>query len=81
MVVEVGLTPVEPLAEVDVKVPGVTEILVAPEVDQLSVLLDPELMLVGLAEKELMVGLLPAGFTVMVSLKVEEPEEFVAVRV
>jgi hypothetical protein len=81
VVVEVGLTLVEPVAELEVKVPGVMEIVVAPEVDQLRVLLEPELIPVGLAVKELMVGLLPAGFTVIVSLKVEEPKEFLAVRV
>jgi hypothetical protein len=56
VVVAVGLTLVEPLADVDVKVPGVMEMLVAPDVAQLSVLLVPELMLVGLAVKELIVG-------------------------
>ena len=58
MVVAVGLTLVEPLADVDVNVPGVMAMLVAPVVAQLSVLLEPEVMLVGLAVKEVMVGLL-----------------------
>ncbi|MGA3011046.1 MAG: hypothetical protein ABSD72_12375 [Terracidiphilus sp.] len=65
MVVVVGLTVVEPLADVDVKVPGVMAILVAPFVDQLSVLLEPEAILAGLGVKELIVGTLPA-FTVTV---------------
>ncbi len=75
-----GLTLVEPLADVDVKVPGVMAMLVAPVVDQLSVLLEPEEMLVGLAVKELMVGLL-AAVTVTVSIDVVEPVALVAVRV
>jgi hypothetical protein len=56
MVVAAGLMLVEPLAEVDVNVPGVMAILVAPAAAQLSVLLVPELMLVGLAVKEVIVG-------------------------
>jgi hypothetical protein len=57
VVVAVGLTVVDPLAEVEVKVPGVMEMLVAPVAAQLSVLLEPEAMLVGLAVKEVIVGL------------------------
>ncbi|HTT34044.1 MAG TPA: hypothetical protein VMH48_10620 [Methylomirabilota bacterium] len=75
-----GLTFVEPVAEVDVNVPGVMAMVVAPLVVQLRVLLEPEVMLVGLAEKELIVGALPA-FTVTVTFKVLEPVEFVAVSV
>ena len=56
MVVTVGLTLVEPLADVDVKVPGAMAILVAPVTIQLNVLLVPEAMLVGFAVKEAMVG-------------------------
>ena len=78
MVVAVGLTLVEPLPDVDVKVPGVIAILVAPVVTQLSVLLEPELMLVGLAVNELIFGLLT---TVTVTAAVVEPAAFVAVRV
>ena len=59
MVVAVGLTLVEPLADVDVNVPGVIAILVAPVVAQFSVLLEPEAMLVGLAVNELIVGAEP----------------------
>ena len=80
MVVAVGLTLVEPLADVDVNVPGVMAMLVAPVVAQLSVLLEPEVMLVGLAVKELIVGLL-AVFTVTVSVDVVEPAALVAVSV
>ena len=54
--VEVGLTLVEPLAAVDVNAPGVMEMLEDPVVDQLSVLLEPEFIPVGFAEKEAMVG-------------------------
>jgi hypothetical protein len=50
---------VEPLADVDVNVPGVMAILVAPAAAQLSVLLVPELMLVGSAVKEVIVGTEP----------------------
>jgi hypothetical protein len=78
VVVAVGLTLVDPLPDVDVKVPGVMAILVAPVVTQLSVLLEPELMLVGLAVNELIVGLLT---TVTVTVAVVEPMAFVAVRV
>jgi hypothetical protein len=59
VVVAVGLTLVEPLADVDVNVPGVMAMLVAPLVAQLSVLLEPVLMLVGLAVKEVIVGAEP----------------------
>jgi hypothetical protein len=56
--------------------------LVAPVVAQLSVLLEPEVMLAGLAVKELIVGLLGgAAFTVTVSVDVAEPAAFVAVSV
>jgi hypothetical protein len=73
VVVAVGLTLVEPLAKVEVKLPGVRAIVVAPLVDQFRLLLEPELMLLGLAEKVLIVGLLPAAFTVTVTVIVDEP--------
>jgi hypothetical protein len=79
VVVEAGLTLVEPVADVEVKVPGAMAIEVAPVVDQLRELLEPELMLVGLAEKEFMVGLAGAGETVTVVVMVTEPAELVAV--
>jgi hypothetical protein len=81
VVVAVGLTLVEPLAAVEVKVPGVMTMLVAPLVAQLSVLLVPEVMLVGLAIKELMVGRLGGGITVTVAVAVTEPVALVAVSV
>ena len=80
MVVAVGLTLVEPLAEVDVNVPGVMAILVAPLVDQLNVLLVPEVIVVGLAAKVLIVGLL-AAFTLTVCVEVTDPAASVAVSV
>jgi hypothetical protein len=52
----------------------------APEVTQLSRLLEPELMLVGLAVNELIVGI-AAVVTVTVAVAVFEPEELVAVSV
>jgi hypothetical protein len=53
----VGLTLVEPLAELDVKLPGVMAREVAPVVAQLRVLLVPEFTLVGLALKDEIAGL------------------------
>jgi hypothetical protein len=80
VVVAVGLTLVEPLADVDANVPGAMARLVAPVVAQLSVLLEPEVILVGLTVKELITGLL-AVFTVTVSTDVVEPAALVAVSV
>lgn len=59
MVVAVGLILVEPLADVEVNVPGVMAIVVAPVAAQLSALLVPEFMVVGFAAKELTVGAEP----------------------
>jgi hypothetical protein len=72
---------VEPLADVDVNDPGVIATPVAPVVAQLRVLLDPALMLVGLAVKDVIVGLADAAVTVTVVVEVVEPVEFVAVSV
>ncbi len=80
MVVADGLTSVEPLADVEVNVPGVMAILVAPIVAQLSMLLEPEEIVVGLAVKELIVGL-PEILNVTVTVDVEEPLALVAVSV
>ena len=71
---------VEPLADVDVNEPGLMELDVAPDVVQLRVLLEPASMLVGLAVKELIVGLVGA-VTVTVTVEVVEPATSVAVRV
>ena len=59
MVVAVGLTLADPLAAVEVKLPGVMAIVVAPVAAQLRVLLPPELMVVGLAANEPIVGAVP----------------------
>ena len=80
MVVAVGLTLVELLANVEVNVPGVMAILVASVVAQLNVLLEPEVIPVGLAVNELMVGWFSA-VTVTVSAEVAEPAALVAVNV
>ena len=80
MVVAVGFTLAEPLAAADVNVPGVMAMLVAPLADQFSVLLEPDVILAGLAVKELMVGLF-AVLTVTVCVAVAEPLALVAVSV
>jgi hypothetical protein len=80
VVVAVGLTAVEPPADVDVNVPGVMAMLVAPVVSQLSVLLEPEVMLVELAVNDPIVGLL-AAVTVTFAVDVVEPAALVAVSV
>ena len=78
--VAVGLTLVEPLANVEVKVPGVMAIALAPVVDQLSVLAAPEVILAGLAVKETMIGLF-VDVTVRVTVDVAELAAFAAVNV
>ena len=60
--------------------PGAMERLVAPLVAQLSVLLEPEEIVVGLAVKEPTVGL-AAVFTVTVAVDVADPLALVAVSV
>jgi hypothetical protein len=71
VVVADGLKDVEPVAEVDAKLPGVMVTLVAPEVAQLSVVSVPEVMLAGLAEKDAMVG---AGVCVTVPVDAPFPQ-------
>jgi hypothetical protein len=56
VVVAVGLTVVEPLASVEVKVPGAMAMLVAPVTAQVSVLLAPELIVAGLAANKVITG-------------------------
>lgn len=80
MVVAVALTLVEPLADVDVNVPGVMARLVAPLVAQLNMLLEPEVIVEGLAVKEPIVGL-PVVYTVTVNVEIAEPAGLVAVNV
>jgi hypothetical protein len=77
--VAVGVTLVEPLADVDVKPPGEIVTLVAPEAAKASVLLDPEVMLAGLAVNEVILG--SGTVTVTVAVAVTEPAAFVAVNV
>ena len=72
---------VVPLAAAEVNVPGVMAMLVAPVVTQLNVLLEPSLIVPGLAVNEVMTGLLTAAFTVTVTVAVTEPDAFVAVSV
>lgn len=81
MVVAVGLTEVDPLAEVEVNVPGAIATLVAPDVAQLNVLLDPDAMLVGLEVNELIVGFDGVAVTVTEAVAVTDPALFVAVKV
>jgi hypothetical protein len=75
VVVDAGLTDTEPLALVDVNVPGVMERVAAPLLTQLSVVLEPELMLAGLAPNDAMVGADPVvggGLVELVVLLVSE---------
>lgn len=69
VVVWVGLTLVAPVADVEVKEPGVIAMLAAPVTFQFRELLDPDEMVAGLAPKELMTGLL-AVLTVTVAVEV-----------
>jgi hypothetical protein len=69
---------VEPLAEVDVNVPGVIAILVAPAAAQLSVLLVPEFMLVGFAVKDVIVGTEPFPEDELNELADEQPAKQVS---
>jgi hypothetical protein len=80
VVVAVGLTLVEPVADVEVNVPGVIAMLVAPVVDQSNILLEPEAMLGGVAVNKEIVGLV-AALTVTVTVDVVEPVALVAVSV
>jgi hypothetical protein len=72
---------VDPLAAVELNIPGVIAMLVAPLVAQLNVLLNPALMLAGFAVNELIVGLLCVLPTVTVTVAVLDPTAFVAVSV
>jgi hypothetical protein len=79
VVVDAGLTDTEPLALVDVNVPGVMERVAAPLLTHLSVVLEPGLMLAGLALNDVMVGApAPTAATVTVAVAVDEPEESAA---
>jgi hypothetical protein len=63
VIVAVGLTLVEPVADVEVNVPGVIAMRAAPVVDQLSVALEPGLIPVGFVANEVIVGIVafPVG--------------------
>jgi hypothetical protein len=76
----VGLTVVEPLADADVNVPGAIDTRVAPVVVQLSMLLLPELILAGLAAKELITGKV-AACTETVTVAFTEPAALLAVNI
>jgi hypothetical protein len=55
-VVVEGATVVEPLADVDVKLPGMMVMLVAPVAANANVLLEPDAMLAGPAVNETIAG-------------------------
>ncbi|MGA2571688.1 MAG: hypothetical protein ABSF23_14315 [Terracidiphilus sp.] len=80
MVVAAGLTLLEPLAAPGAMFPGLMERLVAPDVAQLSVLLEPCVTLVGFALNELITGRLGC-VTVTATVAVAEPAVLVAVNV
>jgi hypothetical protein len=67
------------VVDVELYPPGAICTLVAPVVSQLSVLLAPVVMLGGLAEKELITGVVGVD-TVTVADAVTEPAAFVAVK-
>jgi hypothetical protein len=79
-VVEAGLTLLEPLADADVKVPGVIATVVAPVVTQFNVLLPPTPMPAKLAVKDLIRGKFAAS-TATVTVAFTEPAALVAVSV
>jgi hypothetical protein len=76
-----GVTVVDPLADVEVNPPGLMPMLVAPLVVQLSVLLPPAVMLARFAVNELIVGFGFVAVTVTVAVLVTEPALLVAVSV
>ncbi|HXX00483.1 MAG TPA: hypothetical protein VEJ00_04660 [Candidatus Acidoferrales bacterium] len=63
------MTFVDPLADVEVNVPGVMAMVVAPLVAQVSVLLAPELIPAGLAVKEVI-----AGIVALFGAALDEPQ-------
>ena len=74
MVVDVGLTLTEPVGKVEEKEPGEMEMFVAPVAAQASMLLAPELMLVGFATKEVIAGLVPLPVVPPEELTEPQPE-------
>jgi len=61
VVVDTGLTDTEPLASVLVSAPGLMDSVVAPLLTQLSVVLEPGLMVAGTARNDVIVGADPAA--------------------
>ena len=61
VVVDAGLTDTEPLALALVSAPGLMETVVAPLLTQLSVVLEPGLMLAGMALNDEIIGADPAA--------------------
>ena len=75
-----GVTVVAPVADADVKFPGEIEILVAPVVAQLKLLLAPDAMVLGAAKNEPITGFVGA-VTATVTVAEDEPVASVAVSV
>jgi hypothetical protein len=75
VVVVVGLTLVDPVATVELNVPGEIEIVVAPLVIQFSVLLVPVVTLVGLAAKDVIEGAAPVPLVFVVVEAVPQPDK------
>jgi hypothetical protein len=80
VVVAVGLTLTEPVSELDENLPGLIEMLVVLLVTQLSVVLAPSTILVGVALNEPIVGF-GGGVTITFTVLVTVPALFVAFRV
>jgi hypothetical protein len=70
VVVVVGLTLVEPVAEVEVNEPGEIEIVVAPLVAHVSMVLVPEFTVAGFTVNEAIDGMepLPGGVLTVVAV-------------
>ena len=80
--VEVGATEVDPLAEVEVKLPGVMLTWLAPLVVQLKLVVPPAVIVAGLPANDVMVGFTGVGaVTVTVAVEVTDPVLLVAVNV
>lgn len=80
MVVAAGVMLLEPLDAVDVNVPGVMAILVAPADAQLSVTVVPEFMLAGAAAKEVIVGADPFPGDGFVAPQPASPAQAIRIR-
>jgi hypothetical protein len=80
VVVSVGPTLTDPVAELDEKLPGLIEMLVVLLDAQLSVLLEPSRIFAGLALNELIVGF-GGAVTITFTVAVTVPSLFLAFRV